>query len=107
MILQGFPGYSSIDNNVALYEIQLIEDLIDNVNNTQKKAPSDNDEDEDESTPILLNAQALLAVNDLTRYVTSLNPSEDAQQKLNYVENLVIANASKSFYQTKISDYFK
>lgn len=106
VILQGFPGYSSIDDNVASYEIQSIEDLIENVNNTQEEAESDNDQ-EDESTPILSHAQALSAVNDLKRYVTSLNQSEDALQKLNYVENLVIANASKSFCQTKISDYFK
>ncbi|CAH0713248.1 unnamed protein product, partial [Brenthis ino] len=105
LILQGFPGYSSIDDNVAPYEIQSIEDLIENVNNTQKEALSDNDEDEDESTPILSNTQALSAVNDLRRYVASLNQSEDALQKLNYIENVVIANAS--FNQTKISDYFK
>ncbi|XP_045496574.1 tigger transposable element-derived protein 4-like [Colias croceus] len=106
VILQGFPGYSSIDDNVASYEIQSIEDLIENVNNTQEEAESDNDQ-EDESTPILSHAQALSAVNDLRRYVTSLNQSEDALQKLNYVENLVISNASKSFCRTKISDYFK
>ncbi|XP_045520537.1 tigger transposable element-derived protein 4-like [Pieris brassicae] len=103
-ILQGFPGYSSIDDNVAPYEIQSIEDLIENryVNNTQNDALSDNDEHEDESTPVLSNAQALSAVNDLRRYVASLDQSEDALQKLNYVENLLIANASKNFCQTKI-----
>ncbi|CAF4947783.1 unnamed protein product [Pieris macdunnoughi] len=50
-ILQGFPGYSSIDDNVAPYEIQSIEDLIKNVNDTQNEGLSENDEDEDESTP--------------------------------------------------------
>ncbi|CAH0730271.1 unnamed protein product, partial [Brenthis ino] len=80
LILQGFPGYSSIDDNVAPYEIQSIEDLIENVNNTQKEALSDNDEDEDESIPILSNAQVLSAPNDLRRYVASLNQSEDAMQ---------------------------
>lgn len=90
---------------MASYEIQSIEDLIENVNNTQE-AESGNDQ-EDESTPILSHAQALSAVNDFRRYVTFLNQSEDALQKLNYVENLVISNASKSFCQTKISDYFK
>ncbi|CAD7089551.1 unnamed protein product [Hermetia illucens] len=60
LILQVLPGYSSIDDNVAPYEIQFnsIEDLIENVNNTQKGDLSDNDEDEGESTPILSNAQA-------------------------------------------------
>lgn len=84
-----------------------LEDLIENVNNTQNEALSDNDEEDDESTPVLSNAQALSAVNDLRRYVASLDQSEDALQKLNYVENHLIANASKSFCQTKISDYFK
>ncbi|KAK9723321.1 hypothetical protein QE152_g19254 [Popillia japonica] len=47
-----------------------IENLIEDVNNTQKEALS-NDEDEQESTPMLSNAQALSAVNDLRRYVSS------------------------------------
>lgn len=68
---------------------------------------SDNDDDEDESTPVLSNAQALSAVNVLRCYVASLDQSKDALQKLNYVENVLITNASKSFCQTKISDYFK
>ncbi|KAL3273026.1 hypothetical protein HHI36_014482 [Cryptolaemus montrouzieri] len=38
--LQGFPRYSSIDNNVAPYEFQTIEDLIETANNTQKEAQS-------------------------------------------------------------------
>lgn len=37
VILQSFPGYSSIDDNVALYEIQSNEDLSENGNNTQKE----------------------------------------------------------------------
>lgn len=89
-ILQGFPGYSSIDDNVAPYEIQSIEDLIENVNNTQNEALSDNDEEDDESTSVLSNAQALSAVNVLRRYVASLDQSEDALQKFNYVENLLM-----------------
>ncbi|CAK1587236.1 unnamed protein product [Parnassius mnemosyne] len=106
-ILQGFSGYSSIDYNVALYETCSIEDLIQDVNNTQKEALSDDDEDKGESIPILSNAAALSAVNDLRCYVSSFGKSEAALQNLNYIESLVINNASKSFCQTKISDYFK
>ncbi|CAK1604026.1 unnamed protein product [Parnassius mnemosyne] len=77
------------------------------VNNTQKAALSDDDEGEGESIPILSNTEALSAVNDLRRYVSSFGKSEDALQKLNCIESLVINNASKSFRQTKISDYSK
>ncbi|KAK9719727.1 hypothetical protein QE152_g22534 [Popillia japonica] len=105
-ILQGFTGYASFEDYVATYEIRSIENLIEDVNNTQKEALSD-DEDKEESTPMLLNGQALSAVNDLRRYVSSLGNSEDALLKLNYIESFVITNASKSLHQTKISDYFK
>ncbi|KAK9703963.1 hypothetical protein QE152_g28994 [Popillia japonica] len=95
-ILQGFTGYASFEDNVATYEIRSIENLIEDVNNTQKEALSD-DEDKEESTPMLLNGQALSAVNDLRRYVSSLDNSEDALLKLNYIESFVITNASNLF----------
>lgn len=79
--MQDFPGYFSIDDNMAPSEIQFIEDLIENVNNTQREALRDNEE-EDEPIPILLNIQALSAVNDLRRYVASLNQSEDEKKIL-------------------------
>lgn len=69
-----------------LYQTQSIK--IENINNTE--------DEEDESTPILSNAQALSAVNDLKRFIASFNESEDALQKLNYIENLIINNATKS-----------
>lgn len=75
---------------------------IENINNT--KAVNDNDEDEDASTLVLSNAQALSAVNDLSHYVVYLSQSEDALQKLNYVEKsyCLTANSIKPFCQTKI-----
>lgn len=94
MILQDCPVYSSIDHDVVPYQTQSIK--IDNINNTE--------DEEDESTPILSNAQALSAVNDLKRFIASFNESEDALQKLNYIENLIINNATKSFSQTKMND---
>ncbi|CAK1556035.1 unnamed protein product [Leptosia nina] len=104
-ILHAFPGYSSIDDNVAPYEIQSIEHLIENFK-TKNEDLSDDDQDEDVSTPVLSSAQALSAINYLRRYVSSLDHSEDALQKLNCVENFVIARPTKSISQTKISDYF-
>ncbi|CAK1544649.1 unnamed protein product [Leptosia nina] len=66
---KGLPGYSSIDDNVAPCELQSIEDIIENVNNTQNEALNDSDEDDDESSPVLSNAQALSADNDLRRSI--------------------------------------
>ncbi|XP_048006503.1 tigger transposable element-derived protein 4-like [Leguminivora glycinivorella] len=107
-ILQDFPGYSSIDDNVATHEVLSVEDLIESVDFTQNAALSDDDDaNEQEETPILSNAQALSFVADLRRYVSSMGNSEDAIHKLNYIENLVISNASKSLRQSKINNYFK
>lgn len=80
IILQDSPGYSAIVDNVAP-EIQSIKDLIENVNTTQRGALSDNDAD----------AQTLSAVNNLRRYVASLNESEIARQ-LNYVVPQILHN---------------
>lgn len=62
------------------------------------------DMDQEGPTPVVTNAQALLAVNYLRRYVSSLNESEDALQNLNYIESLVIANTSKSPREIITSD---
>ncbi|CAB3224717.1 unnamed protein product [Arctia plantaginis] len=57
-----------------------------------------------ESLPIVTNVQALSAVNVLRRYMSALDESEDALDKLYYIESLVIANTAKSICETKTSD---
>ncbi|KAK2579996.1 hypothetical protein KPH14_011995 [Odynerus spinipes] len=106
-VLLYFPGYSSIDDNVSTSEMRSVEELIEDDNNTTLEATTEDDIDAEESVPILSNAQALTAVNDLRRYVSSLGNSEDGLQQLNLIENIIIHNASKSLSQTKINDFFK
>lgn len=83
-------GYSSINDNVNSSVNGSLVDLAEDADSTQKASLSDEDDDEDES------AQALSAVDVLRHYLSSLNDSGNALQMLNFIENLVITNASLS-----------
>ncbi|XP_063378625.1 tigger transposable element-derived protein 4-like [Cydia fagiglandana] len=92
-ILQDFSGYD-IDDNVATCEDPL---RFDDANTTQTETESDHEDAQKlEETPIMSDAQALTAVADLRRYVSCVCDSEHIITKLNYIENFVINNASKS-----------
>lgn len=80
-----------IEDDIATHRINSLQDLTDDTKTLQEET-IDEDDDKEESNPILTNSQALIAVNDLRRYLSSFSDNAGEIQKINYVKSIIIAN---------------